>query len=146
MSRRIDMKEPEARIPKREQAVSKLSMYMGLMGGLLVLLGGIAQNYGQSQPSPGFIGGFGQGVTVTLPFFFVFLAVKIMTMQDEYARQLQFHSGWIAFTATMLFSGLMLALEPILQFQTPNWAYLGVGMLSFGVATLILGWRDRRTN
>lgn len=131
-------------IPPREKAVSSLGTYMGLMGGLLIFIANMAVNYGHSQPSPGFIGGLGQGMSFAIPFFFVFLVVKITQLKDEYARQLQFHAGWIAFTATMLLSGVMLALEPIYHFQTPTWVYLGAGMLSFGIANLALTWRDRR--
>lgn len=138
------MRDKASPIPQREKAVSSLSLYMGLVGGLLILLAGMTLNYGQRQPSPGFIGGFGQGVSFALPFFFVFLAVKITRLKDEYARQLQFHAGWIAFTVTMLLCGVMLALEPLLHFHAPTWLYLGVGLLSFGLANFVLGWRDRR--
>lgn len=130
-------------IPQREKAVSTLATYMGVMGGLLILLANVALNYGQRQPSPGFIGGFGQGISFALPFFFVILAFKITRLKDEYARQLQFHAGWIAFTVIMLLSGLLLALEPIYNFHAPTWLYLGVGMMSFGLANFVLGWRDR---
>ncbi|GAA5502013.1 hypothetical protein Dxin01_01752 [Deinococcus xinjiangensis] len=132
-------------MPPREKAVSTLGTYMGLMGGLLILVANLALNYGRAQPSLGFIGGLGMGMSFAIPFFFVGLVVKITRLKDEYARQLQFHAGWIAFTATMLLSGVMLALEPIYHFHTPTWVYLGVGMLSFGVANLALSWRDRVT-
>lgn len=138
------MNEKLSSVPQREKAIKSLVTYMGIMGGLLVLLANLALTYGRQQASPGFIGGLGLGLSVSLPFFFVKLALRITRLADEYARQLQFHAGWIAFTTTMLFCGMMLALEPLLHFYTPTWVYLGVGMLSFGLAHFVLGWRDRR--
>ena len=135
-------KSPE-RIPHRERAISLLIVYMALVGGLLILIGGLALNYGQQRSSPGFIGGLGQGITVVLPFFFVALAVQIMRLRDEYTRQLQFHAGWIAFTTTMFLSGVLMALNSISGLQAPAWMFFGVGMLSFGAAVGILNWRDR---
>lgn len=125
--------------PPRERRLQNLVRSLGLLGVGLTLVAGLASHFGTLGTGAGFsfMRGLGLGMLLTLPIFFGMLALRALRVMDEYARYQHLVAASIAFLVVMLLSGVLLALQPALNLQTPAWVYYLVGMLTWGVAVQV---------
>lgn len=130
----------------REQRVTRISLTMGILGGLLAVMAAVALGIGLRGTTDqfDFIKGLGIGMFTALPFFFAVMAYRAMSLMDEYARLLQRQALAFAFMVTMIVSGGLIALQSYLHFNLPAWIIYATGMLTWAIAAAVQGIRAGR--
>lgn len=127
----------------REHRVNRLSLWMGIGGGSVAVLGAVAVALGRMQNIPAF-NNLGAGILAALPLFFAVMTVLGIRQMDEYGRQLHARAASIAFLVVMLLAGTLISLEAILDFHTPPWVLYVAGMGVWGTVGCVLAARDGR--
>jgi len=129
----------------RQQQLARLSTRMAFLGGGLTLLGVLTLALGQQGQGErySFLRGLGTGVLAALPFFFAMTTLRMFREMDEYARQQLLHATGLAFMLTMIVSGALIALQAVLNFNTPAWVFSVVGMAAWALIAAVLRARDR---
>ncbi|WP_240741105.1 hypothetical protein [Deinococcus sp. Arct2-2] len=127
----------------RERRVNRMSLWMGLGGGSVAVLGAVAVAVGRTQNIPAF-NTLGAGILAALPLFFAIMTVLGIRQMDEYGRQLHARAASVAFLVVMLLAGTLISLEAVLNFHTPPWALYVAGMGVWGIVGCVLAARDGR--
>lgn len=135
--------------PTRERTLALISLRMALTGGALAAVAAIALAFGVQQDDPlhDLSKGLGTGMLTALPLFFAGRMLAMYRHMDEFARLQLTQAASLAFLVTMIVSGGAMALQALLHFPTPAWAFYVLGMGSWLATSVLqtvrLGGRER---